>query len=89
MALTLSPLRYPGGKTQLYDFVNHTININKLHNVTYCEPFSGGAGLAISLLLKNSVNSIILNDFDISVYSIWHAILNDTSTLIKKSIVLQ
>ncbi|WP_418808889.1 DNA adenine methylase [Phascolarctobacterium faecium] len=84
MALTLSPLRYPGGKTQLYNFVNHTININKLHNVTYCEPFSGGAGLAISLLLKNSVNSIILNDFDISVYSIWYAILNDTSALIKK-----
>lgn len=84
MALTLSPLRYPGGKTQLYKFVKHTININDIHNVTYCEPFSGGSGIAISLLLNNDVNSIILNDFDISIYSIWYAILNETNRLIDK-----
>lgn len=84
MPLTLSPLRYPGGKTQLYKFVNHTIEINDIHDVIYCEPFSGGAGIAISLLLNKNVISIILNDFDISIYSVWYAILNETDKLINK-----
>lgn len=83
MPRTLSPLRYPGGKTQLYNFVKHTIELNTLTRVIYCEPFSGGAGVAISLLLSNDVDSIILNDFDIAIYSIWYAILNDTDEFIE------
>lgn len=83
MPRTLSPLRYPGGKTQLYDFVKHTITLNKLSNTIYCEPFSGGSGVAIALLLANDVEQVILNDFDISIYSIWHAILNDADKFIK------
>lgn len=47
----------------------------------YCEPFSGGAGVAIELLLNNKVHGIILNDFDIGIYSIWKAILDDTNDL--------
>lgn len=82
MPATLSPLRYPGGKTQLYSFVQHTININQLNNAIYCEPFCGGSGLAMSLLLHNDVNSIILNDFDIAIYSVWHAILTETERFI-------
>lgn len=80
----MSPLRYPGGKTQLYGFVKHTIENNNLTNTIYCEPFSGGAGLAINLLLSNDVHSIILNDFDTTIYSVWYAIINDTNSLIKK-----
>jgi DNA adenine methylase len=82
MPTTLSPLRYPGGKTQLYDFVKHTIKLNELENPIYCEAFSGGAGLAISLLLKNDVDSIILNDYDPAIYSFWYAILNETDRFI-------
>ena len=37
--VTKSPLRYPGGKTQLNEFVANVLNINGLENVTYCEPF--------------------------------------------------
>lgn len=84
MPIAMSPLRYPGGKTQLYGFVKHTIENNNLTNTIYCEPFSGGAGLAINLLLSNDVHSIILNDFDTTIYSVWYAIINDTNSLIKK-----
>lgn len=82
MPRTLSPLRYPGGKTQLYDFVKHTIALNNLNHIIYCEPFSGGSGVAIALLLANDVENIILNDFDIAIYSIWYAILNDADRFI-------
>ena len=53
MPITKSPLRYPGGKTQMSKFVEHTIEINKLNNVIYCEPFSGGAGVATKGKLKS------------------------------------
>lgn len=83
MPITKSPLRYPGGKTQMSKFVDHTIKINELNDVIYCEPFSGGAGIAIELLLTNKVNSIILNDLDVAIYSFWYALLNETKKFIK------
>jgi len=84
MPSTMSPLRYPGGKTQLSDFVKNIISLNKIHNPVYCEPFAGGAGIAMSLLLKGYVESVLLNDIDTSVYSVWFAILHDTDKLIRK-----
>ena len=45
MPRTKSILRYPGGKTQLTNFVKNTMKLNGLEKVTYCEPFSGGAGV--------------------------------------------
>ncbi|MCX8588443.1 MULTISPECIES: DNA adenine methylase [unclassified Gilliamella] len=77
-----SPLRYPGGKSQLASFVANLIDINNLKNCTYIEPFSGGAGIAIELLLTNQVKRIVLNDYDKSIYSIWYSILNHTDKLI-------
>ena len=74
MAFISSPLRYPGGKSKLTDFVSHTLEINSIKNSIYCEPFCGGAGVAINLLLKNKVDKIILNDYDIGIYSFWKAV---------------
>lgn len=82
MPRTKSILRYPGGKTQLSKFVSNLISINKIKNPIYCEPFSGGSGVSMELLLTNKVNSVILNDLDPSIYSIWFAILHDTDKLI-------
>ena len=48
----------------------------------YCEPFSGGSGVSMELLLTNKVDSVILNDLDPSIYSIWFAILHDTDKFI-------
>ncbi|WP_169754457.1 DNA adenine methylase [Campylobacter curvus] len=79
-----SPLRYPGGKSQLTKFVSHTIEINSIKNPIYCEPFCGGGGVAINLLLDKKVDKIILNDFDAAIYSFWYAVLNDTEKLIRK-----
>lgn len=84
MPSNLSPLRYPGGKTQLYPFVKEIIRQNDLLGETYIEPFAGGAGLAIKLLLNNDVKRIIINDLDFAIYSIWYCILNYTDDFCKK-----
>lgn len=75
---TPSPLRYPGGKTILYDKVKRILEENNLLECTYMEPFSGGAGLALKLLMNNDVQKIVINDFDFAIYSFWHNVLFDT-----------
>lgn len=71
-----SPLRYPGGKTCIYNFVSRLLRENNLVGVNYVEPFAGGAGLALSLLMDEYVDSIYLNDLDPSIYAFWYGVLN-------------
>ncbi|MCS5421871.1 MULTISPECIES: DNA adenine methylase [Psychrilyobacter] len=73
-----SPLRYPGGKTKVYDNLISLFKENTIEKPTYIEPYAGGAGLALKLLLKGDVSKIILNDYDIAVYAFWYSILNYT-----------
>ncbi|WP_323635245.1 DNA adenine methylase [Pectobacterium polaris] len=84
MPVTHSPLRYPGGKAQLSGFIEEVFSVNGINDSTYIEPFSGGAGLALSLLFDGKVSRIILNDYDISIYALWHSILYETESLIEK-----
>lgn len=70
-----SPLRYPGGKGQMYKFVLNLLENNNLDNCTYIEPFCGGAGVAMRLLFEGKVRRVVLNDLDKSVYSFWKSVL--------------
>ena len=78
MSTTVSPLRYPGGKSKFYTYVKEILRYNNLLGETYMEPFAGGAGLALKLLLNKDVSRIIINDFDPAIYSFWYGILNET-----------
>ena len=78
MPSTYSPLRYPGGKTKFYDYVRELLRCNNMLGETYMEPFAGGAGLALKLLLNDDVKRIIINDYDTAIYSFWHSILYET-----------
>ena len=57
-----SPLRYPGGKNRLSNFIRLAIHNLNISDCTYVEPFAGGSGVALSLLLDNTVNRIVIND---------------------------
>lgn len=76
MPLTPSPLRYPGGKTKLYKYVKSIIEVNNLIGETYIEPFAGGSGLALKLLMNNDVKRIVINDLDPAIYAFWYCVLN-------------
>lgn len=76
MPITHSPLRYPGGKSALYNAVVDTIDSNGLRGYRYAEPYAGGGGLALSLLYGRHVHRIALNDLDPAIYSMWWSILN-------------
>jgi DNA adenine methylase len=82
MALTNSPLRYPGGKSCLYDLASQILRLNKLERGHYAEPYAGGAGLALSLLFEGHVSAIHLNDYDRSIWAFWDSVLNATDDLV-------
>lgn len=77
----ITPLRYPGGKSKTYKLVEHLIKIN--NTVSYAEPYAGGAGVAIKLLLNNKVDKIYLNDYDKSIYCFWKAVVHYSDEFIR------
>jgi DNA adenine methylase len=81
MPVTDSPLRYPGGKSQLAPFVIDLMRANDLFYGAYAEPFAGGCGIAWKLLLNNYVSHVYINDFDRSIYSFWACVLRHSEGL--------
>lgn len=84
MAKTLSPLRYPGGKTSIFPMVTNIIDNNFDVPCSYIEPYAGGGGLALALLFSGKAKEIHLNDLDKSIWAVWNSILNESDSFIKK-----
>ncbi|MGL9637387.1 DNA adenine methylase, partial [Escherichia coli] len=76
-----TPLRYPGGKAKLTNFVEELLRLNRFTSIHYAEPYAGGAGLALNLLMKGSAEVIHLNDINNAVYSFWYSVLNHCDEL--------
>lgn len=70
----LTPLRYPGGKRDLANFMKLVYIQNSLAGAPYIEPYAGGAGIAFALLLGQFTREIHLNDFDRSIYAFWYSV---------------
>lgn len=79
-----SPLRYPGGKTFLFPFFDSVITDNNLKKITYIEPFAGGAGAALALLMSGKVERIVINDLDKAIFAFWKSAVFESAKFIKK-----
>ncbi|UMY64853.1 MULTISPECIES: DNA adenine methylase [unclassified Flavobacterium] len=75
-----SPLRYPGGKNKLAGFIAKICVDNDIRG-HYIEPYAGGAGVAIFLLLEGFVERITINDKDRSIYAFWHSVVFESEAL--------
>lgn len=73
--VTISPLRYPGGKGLLYSRLRTIIRENELTSSVYVEPYAGGAGAALALLVSGQVERIAINDLDPAVFAFWNAVV--------------
>ena len=78
-----SPLRYPGGKKRLAEFIGQVCQENGIDG-HFVEPFSGGASVALSMLIEGKVERITLNDYDRSIYAFWYSVLNDPEALCER-----
>jgi DNA adenine methylase len=84
LPVTYTPLRYPGGKNILSGYLRDVIRVNGLKDPVYAEPYCGGAGAALNLLLNEHVSDIYLNDIDPAVYAFWRTCLYDTDALCRR-----
>lgn len=73
-----TPLRYPGGKSKLCWLVRSIMTENNMMGGHYVEPYAGGAGVALELLLTDFVSHIHINDLNVGVFSFWDSVLNHT-----------
>lgn len=76
-----TPLRYPGGKAKLTKYVEKLLSQNGLEKIEYAEPYAGGAGLALNLLMHDRAEVIYLNDLNKAIYSFWFCVLNECENL--------
>lgn len=79
-----TPLRYPGGKRRLATVVMRLLERNGLKDVQYVEPYTGGAAIALAVLLEEYASVIHINDLSRPVYAFWHTVLNDTAKLCRR-----
>lgn len=78
-----TPLRYPGGKARFAPLIAEVITSNELTGGHYLEPYAGGAGVALLLLMDGVVEHIHINDADAAVAVFWRAATQQTAGLSK------
>ncbi|MBS1204595.1 MAG: methyltransferase [Proteobacteria bacterium] len=83
MSAFITPLRYPGGKGRMGPWLSELLRHNNISGGYYVEPYAGGAGAALFLLMNGYVNHTIINDLDPVVYSFWWSILNENENFIE------
>jgi DNA adenine methylase len=71
-----SPLRYPGGKAALAGLLIQIRRMNGLGATHFAEPYTGGAGAALSLLYLEETEEIRLNDADPAIHDFWWALIH-------------
>lgn len=80
----VSPLRYPGGKGALYSPLRRLIRDCGLAGCTYVEPYAGGAGAGLSLLVTGQVDRVVINDLDPAVYAFWRSLFDDPAAFVQR-----
>jgi DNA adenine methylase len=76
-----TPLRYPGGKGKLADYIKCLMKANRLLDGDYVEPYAGGAAIALELLFHEYVSRIHINDVSRPIYAFWKSVLHHTDEL--------
>lgn len=80
----ISPLRYPGGKSTLYTRLRQVIRRNGLAGCTYVEPYAGGAGAGLGLLITGQVERVVINDLDPAIFAFWQLLVTEPDYLREK-----
>lgn len=77
-----TPLRYPGGKARFAPLIAGVIADNDLTGGHYLEPYAGGAGVALCLLVDGVVEHVHINDADPAIADFWRAATQQSDQLV-------
>jgi len=84
MSEPYSPLRYPGGKAKLANFLIAVMRMNRIRPTQYVEPYAGGAGAALRLLFEEYVDRIWIHDADPRILCFWRALTEENEEFVKR-----
>jgi len=84
MPLTINPLRYPGAKRTLIDYIEDLLVINNLAGGCFLEPYAGSAVVGIELLRRDIIDTLVLCEKDILLFAFWECVFRKTEALCKK-----
>lgn len=79
-----APLRYPGGKASLAQYMRQMFIDNEILEGTYVEPYAGGAAIGLELVMTGYAGEIRLNDVDPAIHAFWKAALDHSDDLIER-----
>ncbi len=80
----LSPLRYPGGKAKLGPYFARLLASQSVTVDSYCEPYAGGAGAGLYLLMHGYVDRVLINDLNPGIAAFWRAALRQSDAFIDR-----
>lgn len=80
----LTPLRYPGGKGRMGPWIAELMRHNRISGGWYVEPYAGGCGAALYLLMHGYVDRIVINDADPVIFAFWKAVTEQTDAFVAK-----
>lgn len=65
-------------------FMKLVILKNGVNGGIYVEPYAGGAGIALFLVIEGFAETVYLNDLDRSIYAFWHTVVKRNSDLCRR-----
>lgn len=72
----ISPLRYPGSKRRLANYIDEMIHANNLQPDLFVEVFAGGASVSLQLLDNEAVQQVGLIEKDPLVAAFWKVVFS-------------
>lgn len=73
---TLSPFRYPGGKSRLRSTIIDWIRGLGFRPAHFVEPFAGGSSIGLAVAELDLADHVTLVEIDADVSAVWEVILN-------------
>ena len=73
---TLSPFRYPGGKSRLRATIINWIGKLGFRPSHFIEPFAGGASVGLAVAELDLADHVTLAEIDPDVSAVWDVVLN-------------
>jgi DNA adenine methylase len=84
MPETINPLRYPGAKRSLLQYVEDLLYANNLQGCSFFEPYAGSAAIGIGLLQRGMIKSLALCEKDLLLYAFWECVFRKTNALCER-----
>lgn len=85
MSKITSPLRYPGAKSKLVDYISCLVSREYPDfNYTIIEPYAGSSIISLSLIYNKQARNAVIVERDPLIFAFWNAVFSNPEELISR-----